>query len=296
MRLMITLLSVAALLTMAVHAQVDLGEDFNGSWGSANDLDIPTGSKTILTPQQDADNQSLGDWTGFTPADDNSLYLNNSTSFGADGGSGYRALTADVASGFLVFGATASDETGAYAYTGPFGPIDLSGDARIEFDSTITGLNEAPSAIAIRLMLRVPNSPSPPSEAWIISEPVSLDSVAVTPSIFAKPANWASPRLSGVGSTPAISVRPDELSWQAFSVPDAELVPLSTSPEQAGVPVGGEIPSFVISGAILPTVTGVGIHFDSDISAGSFGGVWIDALHLRDAVSIPVELSIFSSR
>lgn len=293
-RLMTAVTALALSLAAGATAQIDLGEDFNGTWGSAADLDTPTASQEIRTPISDADNQSLGDWTGYTPAEDNSLYLNNSTGSGADGGSGFRALTADVASGFLVFGATASDETGAYAYTGPIGPIAISGESRIQFDATLTQLNEAPGDISLRLMLRVPNSPGPPT-AWIISEAISLASVDTTASVFIKPANWQSSRLNGVGQTAAITVRPDTLTWQGFSVPDSQLVPLNASPEQAGAPVGGTIPGFVVDGILLPNVTGVGIYLDSDISSVGFGGVWIDALHLRDEESVPVELSVFSS-
>ncbi len=301
----VTFMSVAALalaLAGPVLAQTDLGEDFTGTWGSYSSIDTAAvGSETPQTPVSDANNQSVGTWGGYWPVAGTGgtagLFLNNSTGFGADAGSIYRAA-AGVGAGFLCFPAYTGSEAGAYAYTATFATVELDSDARIEFDATLTQTLSDPASLAVRLVLRVPNNPPTPPVAWIISEPISLAGIDTTPSFITNPASWKSPDGSP-GNVPAISVRPDTLAWSAFSVPDATLVPIAASDEAAGVPAGPPIPGAVVAAFLLPNVTGFGIYLDTDItddgSSPMGQGLWIDAIHLRDAISYPVELSVFQA-
>lgn len=290
----VALLSLTALVgTGAALAQTDLGEDFTGAWGSFTSIDTAAAnSETPRTPLQNADNRSLGTWGGFWPPAGTGgtagLFLNNSTAFGADDGSSFRASPA-VGAGFLTFPAYTGAEAGAYAYTATFASMDLSGDARIQFDTTLVQTLDSPASVEVRLMLRVPSSPSPPPIAWIISEPISLAGANFTPSFFQNPANWRTPE-PGSPEVAAVSVRPEALAWWAFSVPDSALVPLAGGDEAAGAPVGGVIPPAVVSAFLLPQVTGFGIFLETDLTDSGgppLGqGLWVDAIHLRDEASV----------
>ncbi len=282
-----------ALMAGAASGQVDRGEDFTGAWGSASALDRGNaGSNGPRTPTLDADNQSFGTWDGhYTGTVGAGIFMNNSTGFGADNGSEFRSFPG-VGAGFLAIGVNdTGNEAGTYGYSAPFATVDLSGDARIQFDCTLTGLTTPPGGVDLRVMLRVPNNPPTPPEAWIISEPINLAGVGVTPSLITNPANWATPNIASP-DVAAVSVRPDTLDWLSFSVADTDLVPIDASTEFAGSP-GAMLPGFVVP-LVLPQVTGFGIYLESNPSApAGNNSIWIDAIHLRDAISVPVELSRF---
>lgn len=284
------LLALFALGSMVNAAEVtELREDFSepnaGDWGLFfQPIARLADGETVRTPLQDAVNDSMGPWGGYYPiggASQGGLFIsgaalpnviiNEGSLFGVDDAD-------SVGNGFVVFGAyptppdtTLFDESGGYLYTAfPSKPIDLSGNALIQFDG-FNGTQQESASIEMRVMLRVATGASP---EWILSHTFPLTSV---PKV-----STGTPPVSGSAFTdgPAVSLEPESMTWVRITAPtDANLVSLQSG-DDTPLTLGAAVPA-----PDLTEVTGFGLLLATDIVRNDVYGVGVDAIRLLTARS-----------